>query len=85
MQRNLKDWTGGKSIEKNKEGTSKPFPKKSLLLIRQPKQVNQKVTPTIKILMWTHHYGVKQAVVKRKILECLRVGEKLIFRIQTKK
>ena len=27
---------------------------------------------------------VNQAVVKRKILECVRVGEKLILRIQTK-
>ena len=27
---------------------------------------------------------VKQAVVKRKILECVRVGEKVILRIQTK-
>ena len=27
---------------------------------------------------------VKEAVVKRKILECVRVGENLVLRIQTK-
>ena len=35
--------------------------------------------------MRTHHYRVKQVVVKRKILECLRVGEKVILWLQTKK
>ena len=48
--------------------------KKAVFLIRQPKQVEQQVTPTIQILMRTHPYGVKQALVKSKILECVRIG-----------
>ena len=40
-----------KSITKRKEGTSKPSPKKPVLWIRQPKQVDQQVTPPIQILM----------------------------------
>ena len=50
-----------------------------------PKQVKQQVTPTVQILIWTHHYAVQKAVEKRKILECVRVGEKLMLRIQAKK
>ena len=40
----------------------------AVLWIRQPKQVEQQLTPTIQILMLTHHDGVKQTEVKRKIL-----------------
>ena len=52
--------------------------------IRQPEQVEQQVTPTIQILMRTHHYGVKQALLKKNILECVRAGEKVMLRIQAK-
>ena len=34
--------------------------------------------------MRTHHYGLKQAVVNRKILEFIRVGEKVFLIIQTR-
>ena len=81
MQQNFKDWTE----KKKKEGPSKPSKKKAVLWIIQPNQVKQQVTSTIKILMWTHHYGAKQEVLKRKILECVRIGDKLSPRIQTKK
>ena len=74
-----------RDINKIKEGASKPFPKKSVLWIKQPKQVEQQVTPTIQNLMLTYHIGVKQSAVKRKILESISVGEKLMLRLQTKK
>ena len=43
---------------KNKEGTSKPSTKKGCFVNKKPKQVKQKVTPIIQILMQTQHYGV---------------------------
>ena len=58
--------------------------KKAVFLIRKPEKVKQQVTPTIQILIRTRHYRVKQSVVKSKILECVRVGEKVMFRIQMK-
>ena len=36
----------------------------------------QQVTPTIQNLMQTYHIESKQAVMKRKRLECVSVGEK---------
>ena len=74
MQQKLKDWSEKKDRNKNKEGTFKPSPENAVLWIRQYEQVEQQVTPTIQILMWTHHNGVKQSVAKMKILECVRVG-----------
>ena len=58
----------------NKEDTSKPSPKKVVLWMRQTKQVDQEVTPTDQIWMQKQVHVVKKAVVKRKILECIRVG-----------
>ena len=81
MQRKLKNWTEKKDGNKNKEGTSKPYPKNPVLCIRQPKQVEQQVTPTIQVLMQKFNVGVKQAVVKRNILECVSAGEKLMLRL----
>ena len=52
--------------------------------MRQTKQVEQEVTPTNQIWMQKKDHVMKQAVVKSKILECVRVGEKVILRIQTK-
>ena len=34
--------------------------------------------------MWTYHNGVKQAVMKRDILEYVRVAEKVRLRIKNK-
>ena len=48
-------------------------------------KVKQKVTPPIQITMLTYHNGVKKAVVKRRILECVSVGEKVMLRLQTRK
>ena len=57
-----------KNINKRNEGTSNPSTKKAVLWINQREQVEQQVTPPIKIIMWTYYNGVKQSVVKRKIL-----------------
>ena len=84
MQRKLKNWTEEINRNKNKEGTTKPSPKNSVLWIRQTEQVEQQVTPTIQIIIQTHHDGVTQVLVKRERLECVRVGEKLMLRIQKK-
>ena len=70
---------------KNKEGTPKTSKNKAILLIGQSEQVKQQLTPTFKILMQTHHDGVKQEIAKRKMLECVRVVEKVMLRIQTNK
>ena len=51
--------------------------------IRQPEQVEQQVTPPIHFLMRTYQNGVKQAVVKRKIIQWLRVGEKVMLKIKS--
>ena len=53
--------------------------------IKQSEKVEQQVTTPIKILMITYHNGVKQAVAKRKILECVGVVEKLMFTLQMNK
>ena len=50
-----------------------------------PKQVGQQVRTSIQILMLTYHNGVKEAVAKRKILECVSVGEKGMLRLQMNK
>ena len=55
-------------LKKIKEGTSKPYPKKHVLWIGQPKQSNKQVTPKIQIIILTYHNGVKQSVVKKKML-----------------
>ena len=44
--------------------------------MRQTKQVEQKVTPTNQIRMQKQVHVLKQAAVKRKMLECVKVGEK---------
>ena len=85
MQRKLKDQTD----------TIRPYTeimkihqsllqKKVVLWMRQTKQVEQEVTPKNKICMQKQVHVVKQAVVKKKMLEYVKVGEKVIFRIQTK-
>ena len=40
-----------KGQKQKKEGTSNPYPKKSVLWIKRPEQVEQKLTPTIQILI----------------------------------
>ena len=67
----------------NKEDTSKPSPKTFVLWMRQTKQVEQEVTPTNQIWMQKQVHLLKQSAVKRKILECVRVGESNL-RIQTR-
>ena len=52
--------------------------------MRKTKQVERKVTPTNQIRIQKKVHVVKQAVMKKKILECLKVGEKTILSIQTK-
>ena len=52
--------------------------------MRQTQQVEQEVAPTNKIGMQKRVHVVKQAVAKRKIMECVWLGEKVILRIQTK-
>ena len=49
---------------------------KHVLRIKQSEQVKQQVIPPIKILMLTYHNGLKQSVVKKKILGCISVREK---------
>ena len=68
-----------KDRNKNKEGKSKPSPKKGCFVNKTNRKSQKKVTPTIHILIRTHQYGVKQVVVRKKILECVRVGEKLFW------
>ena len=62
------------SIKKRKEGKSNPSPKKSCFRNKITRKVKQQVTPPIHILMQTYHNRAKQAVMKRKILECVSVG-----------
>ena len=52
--------------------------------MRQTKHVEQEVTPTNQIRIQKQVHVVKKAVVKRKILECVRVVERVILIIQTK-
>ena len=54
------------------------------LWMRQTEQVEQEFTPKNQIRMQKQVHVVKQAVVKRKMLECVKVGEKVILIIQTK-
>ena len=70
---------------KRKEGTSKTSPKNSVLWIKQPEQVEQKVTPPIQILMLTYHNGVKQKSAKINILECISLGENVTLRLKMRK
>ena len=51
---------------------------RAVLLIKQPEQVEQQVPPTIQILMWAYHNGLKHAVVNRKILS---VAEKVMLKL----
>ena len=67
-----------------KEITSKPSPKKVVLRMRQTELIKQIVTPTNQIRMKKNVHVMKQGVVKRKMLECVIVGEKVILSIQTK-
>ena len=59
--------------------------KNVVLWIRHPEKVEQQVPPPIKTLMLTYYNGVKQAVVKGNILECVRIGKTLMLRIQANK
>ena len=52
------------------------FWKKTIITSRE------QVTPPIKILMLTYHNGVKQELMKSKILKCVSVGEKSMLRLQ---
>ena len=47
--------------------------------------MEQQVTPKIKILMLTHHCGVKQELAKSNILEWVRLGEKVMLIIKKNK
>ena len=58
--------------------------KKVFLWVRLTKQVEKHFTPTNQIRKQKQVHVVKQTVVKRKMLECLKVGGKLILRIQTR-
>ena len=49
--------------------------------MRQAKPVEQIVTPTNRIRMQKKVHEMKQAAVKRKMLECVKVGEKVILSI----
>ena len=60
VQRKLKDWTEKKRTETKKSKVHPSLIKKAILLIRQTKQVKQRLTPPIKFLMQTYHNGVKQ-------------------------
>ena len=68
-----------KARNRRKEVTSKTSPKEFVLWRRQPKKVEQQVTPIIQILILTYHNVVKKAVVKRKIFEWVSVGEKVML------
>ena len=70
--------------ESAKENTSKPSPKKIVLRMRQTKQVDRIVTHTNPIRMQKKVHAMKQAEVKKKMLECVKVGENMILSIQTK-
>ena len=52
-----------------------------VLWIRKPKQVEQQVTPPIKILMLTYHNGVKEEVVNMNRLEFVSIGGKVMLRL----
>ena len=43
------------------------------------KQVERKVTPKNKIRMQKQIHAEKQAVLKRNLLECVKIGEKVIL------
>ena len=58
--------------------------KKAVFWIRKTEQVEQQKTPPIQILMRTYQNLLKQAIMKKNILECVRVGEKIMLRIQIK-
>ena len=70
--------------ESAKENASKPSSKKGCFVDDTNKKVEQNVTPTNQIRMQKKAHVVKQAAVKRKMLECVKVGEKVILSIQTK-
>ena len=67
--------------ESAKENTSKPSKKKGCFVDEKKKQVERKVTPTNQIRMQKQVHVVKQAAVKRKMLEIVKVGEKVILSI----
>ena len=78
----MKNWIEEKSIEtKEMRVNLKPSSTERVLWMKQTQQVEQTVTPTIKILMLTYHIGVKQEVVKNKRLECASWGENLMLRL----
>ena len=52
--------------------------------MRQTKQVEQILTPTNQTQMQKKVHVIKLAAVKRKMLECVKVREKVILSIQTK-
>ena len=70
--------------ESAKENTSKPSPKKVCFADETKKPVKRIVTPTNQIQMQKKVHVMKQGAVKRKMLECVIVGEKLILSLQTK-
>ena len=68
--------------ESAKKNTSNNSPKKGFLWMRQTKQVERIVTPTNQIRMQKKVHILKQSAVKRKMSECLKVGENVILSIQ---
>ena len=70
--------------EISKENASKPSPKKVVLRTRQTELVKQIVTPTKQILMQKKVHVMKQRAVKRNILECVILEEKVVLNIQTR-
>ena len=83
MRKKLEIWTEKKRSEKiYRKVDLSIFQKNVVLWIIQPGQVEQQVTPTIQILMLTYQNGVNQEVVKRNILERVRLGEEILLRIK---
>ena len=66
---------------KRKEDTSKSSPETSCFVNKTTLKIEQQVTPPIQILVLAYHNRVNQAVVKRKKLEFVSVGEKLMLRL----
>ena len=52
--------------------------------MRQTELVKPIVTPTKQIRMQKNVHVMKQGAVKKKMLECVIVGEKVILSLQTK-
>ena len=49
--------------------------------MKQPRKIEQQVTPPIKVLMQIYHNVLKQGVAKSNISEYVSVGEKIMLRL----